>query len=185
MAVFAEQPGSPRGRSAKKRGKAADELGDERRELQLADERGGARDGVRALPLQHAAQLGARRLVIGALAHAGAGPRASPRAASGAPHPRIVASSLRAGSWHTIPPHVLFPGRTTPLTPTEWLICFVAALGFAFDIYELLMLPLIVRPALLELLGVAPGTPSSTPGWAGCSRCRRSRAGRSVCWAAT
>jgi len=46
-----------------------------------------------------------------------------------------------------------------PFTLTEWLICFVAALGFAFDIYELLMLPLIVRPALLELLGVAPGSP--------------------------
>ena len=45
------------------------------------------------------------------------------------------------------------------LTPTEWLICFVAALGFAFDIYELLMLPLIVGPALLELLGAKPGTP--------------------------
>ena len=45
------------------------------------------------------------------------------------------------------------------LTTTEWLICFVAALGFAFDIYELLMLPLIVRPALLELLGAAPGSP--------------------------
>jgi MFS family permease len=46
-----------------------------------------------------------------------------------------------------------------PLTFTEWLICGVAALGFAFDIYELLMLPLIVRPALLELSGVTPGTP--------------------------
>ncbi len=45
------------------------------------------------------------------------------------------------------------------LTRTEWLICFVAALGFAFDIYELLMLPLIVRPALMELLGAAPGSP--------------------------
>jgi MFS family permease len=45
------------------------------------------------------------------------------------------------------------------LTPIEWLICFVAALGFAFDIYELLMLPLIVGPALLELLGAKPGTP--------------------------
>jgi MFS family permease len=46
------------------------------------------------------------------------------------------------------------------LTTTEWLICFVAALGFAFDIYELLMLPLIVGPALLELLGAKPGTPA-------------------------
>ena len=51
------------------------------------------------------------------------------------------------------------PGERRPLTPTEWLICFVAALGFAFDIYELLMLPLIVRPALLELSGVTPGSP--------------------------
>jgi MFS family permease len=46
-----------------------------------------------------------------------------------------------------------------PLTGKEWLICGVAALGFAFDIYELLMLPLIVRPALLELLGIRPGSP--------------------------
>lgn len=45
------------------------------------------------------------------------------------------------------------------LTRTQWLICFVAALGFAFDIYELLMLPLIVRPALMELAGAAPGSP--------------------------
>lgn len=44
------------------------------------------------------------------------------------------------------------------LTRTQWLICFVAALGFAFDIYELLMLPLIVRPAMLELANVQPGT---------------------------
>lgn len=45
------------------------------------------------------------------------------------------------------------------LTRTQWLICSVAALGFAFDIYELLMLPLIVRPALLELADVRPGSP--------------------------
>ena len=45
------------------------------------------------------------------------------------------------------------------LTRTQWLICFVAALGFAFDIYELLMLPLIVRPALLELAAAPPGSP--------------------------
>ncbi len=46
------------------------------------------------------------------------------------------------------------------LTRTQWLICFVAALGFAFDIYELLMLPLIVRPALLELADAPPGSPA-------------------------
>jgi predicted MFS family arabinose efflux permease len=45
------------------------------------------------------------------------------------------------------------------LTPLQWLICSIAALGFAFDIYELLMLPLIVRPALLELINAVPGTP--------------------------
>jgi MFS family permease len=39
------------------------------------------------------------------------------------------------------------------------MICSVAALGFAFDIYELLMLPLIVRPALLELANAKPGSP--------------------------
>jgi MFS family permease len=45
------------------------------------------------------------------------------------------------------------------LSRTAWLICIIAAIGFAFDIYELLMLPLIVGPALQELLGAAPGTP--------------------------
>jgi MFS family permease len=45
------------------------------------------------------------------------------------------------------------------LTLTHWLILFVAAIGFAFDIYELLMLPLVLPPALQELLpGVAPGS---------------------------
>ena len=39
------------------------------------------------------------------------------------------------------------------------MICFIASIGFAFDIYELLMLPLIVRPALMELVGVSPGSP--------------------------
>jgi hypothetical protein len=45
------------------------------------------------------------------------------------------------------------------LTPVQWLICAIAAIGFAFDIYEILMLPLVVRPALLELSGAAPGSP--------------------------
>jgi MFS family permease len=45
-----------------------------------------------------------------------------------------------------------------PLTPLQWTICAVAALGFAFDSYELLMLPIIVRPALADLLGVAPNS---------------------------
>ena len=36
------------------------------------------------------------------------------------------------------------------LTPVEWLIVCIAAIGFLFDTYELLMLPLLVRPALAE-----------------------------------
>ena len=52
-------------------------------------------------------------------------------------------------------------GASSPprLTPIQWLICSIAALGFAFDSYELLMLPLIVRPALSELLHVPPASP--------------------------
>ena len=44
------------------------------------------------------------------------------------------------------------------MTAIQWLICVIAALGFAFDSYELLMLPLIVRPALADLLGVMPNS---------------------------
>ncbi len=45
------------------------------------------------------------------------------------------------------------------LTMVQWLICAVSAIGFAFDIYALLMLPLIVQPALMELAKIRPGTP--------------------------
>jgi MFS family permease len=45
------------------------------------------------------------------------------------------------------------------LTLVQWLVCIIASIGFAFDIYELLMLPLVIRPALMELGGIAPGTP--------------------------
>ncbi len=45
------------------------------------------------------------------------------------------------------------------LTPLQWLICAIAALGFAFDIYEILMAPLVVGPAIGELTGARPGTP--------------------------
>ena len=37
------------------------------------------------------------------------------------------------------------------LSRTQWLICTIAAIGFAFDIYELLMLPLIIKPAMASL----------------------------------
>src|SRR5688500_14696236 len=45
------------------------------------------------------------------------------------------------------------------LTPVQWLICAIAALGFAFDIYEVLMAPLVVGPAIGELSGARPGSP--------------------------
>src|SRR5688572_18964674 len=59
------------------------------------------------------------------------------------------------------------PGVPPPmkLNATAWLIVVIAAIGFAFDIYELLMLPLIIKPALLSLKGVAPGSDEYTQ-WA-------------------
>ena len=50
--------------------------------------------------------------------------------------------------------------KPAPLTPLQWLIAIIAAIGFAFDSYVLLMLPLIVRPALIELLHVPPNSPA-------------------------
>src|SRR3954467_632319 len=52
------------------------------------------------------------------------------------------------------------------LTGVEWVICIISAIGFAFDSYVLLMLPLIVRPALIELLGV-PGASPAVNNWVG------------------
>ena len=46
----------------------------------------------------------------------------------------------------------------TSLTATQWVICAVACLGFAFDVYEAAALPLILRPALAELGGLQPGS---------------------------
>ncbi|MEP6960929.1 MAG: MFS transporter [Acidobacteriota bacterium] len=40
----------------------------------------------------------------------------------------------------------------------KWTICCVAAIGFLFDIYEILVAPLVVQPALLELGGFRLGT---------------------------
>ena len=51
------------------------------------------------------------------------------------------------------------------LSMTGWLVCAIAAIGFAFDIYELLMLPLIIKPALASLGGLTPeGVPLLLPG---------------------
>lgn len=56
--------------------------------------------------------------------------------------------------------------QTAPRSTTAALIAIIAAIGFAFDSYELLMLPLIVRPALMELLRV-PGTDPAINQWVG------------------
>lgn len=57
------------------------------------------------------------------------------------------------------------PSGLSSLTRTQWLICIIASIGFAFDIYELLMLPLVVKPALAALGGLGPdGTPLLVPG---------------------
>ena len=51
------------------------------------------------------------------------------------------------------------------MTFTGWLVCAIAAIGFAFDIYELLMLPLVIKPALAALGGAtAEGLPLLVPG---------------------
>lgn len=59
------------------------------------------------------------------------------------------------------------PASSPPLVPTyvKWLILVIASIGFAFDIYELLMLPLILRPAFQELSGLKPGTPEFADGF--------------------
>ncbi|TXT28644.1 MAG: major facilitator superfamily protein [Planctomycetota bacterium] len=56
------------------------------------------------------------------------------------------------------------PPTSLKLTTTQWLICIIASIGFAFDIYELLMLPLIVKPALATLGGNVDGVPLLIPG---------------------
>lgn len=53
-------------------------------------------------------------------------------------------------------PAAASPPPPQQLTFTHWLILIIASIGFAFDIYELLMLPLILPPALAELLPHAP-----------------------------
>jgi Major Facilitator Superfamily len=58
------------------------------------------------------------------------------------------------------------PETPLRLTPLQWVICITAAIGFAFDSYVLLMLPLIVRPALVDLLRV-PQTDPLINAWVG------------------
>jgi hypothetical protein len=52
------------------------------------------------------------------------------------------------------------------LTPVQWLICVIAAIGFAFDLYEAVVLPVVLRPALAALGNLKPGNPDFNP-WVG------------------
>src|SRR5262245_13749094 len=49
--------------------------------------------------------------------------------------------------------------KTPTMTSVQWLICIIAVIGFAFDTYQLLMLPLIIRPALETIGGLKFGNP--------------------------
>src|SRR5262249_15601660 len=58
------------------------------------------------------------------------------------------------------------PGGRKGFTTTEWLVLIVAAIGFLFDTYELLLLPLIAAPAIAEILQVPASNPIVT-NWVG------------------
>ena len=60
-------------------------------------------------------------------------------------HSRLVAESMPTPA-------------SCSLTPTQWIVCAVACIGFAFDVYEAAALPLIVRPAVTDLSGFQPGS---------------------------
>lgn len=64
------------------------------------------------------------------------------------------------------PPAGAVSENKSGLGTTQWLVLTVAAIGFLFDTYELLMTPLVLAPALSELLGVPPNHPDVTA-WVG------------------
>ena len=49
-------------------------------------------------------------------------------------------------------------GAKPPFTAVKWLICIITSIGFAFDIYTLLMAQYVIPPALQGLGGLKPGT---------------------------
>ena len=60
-----------------------------------------------------------------------------------------------AGPAVNVPPPI-------PLKASHWLILTISVIGFAFDTYALLVMPIVARPALSELLQVDPDTASGT-----------------------
>src|SRR5712692_1463685 len=61
---------------------------------------------------------------------------------------------------------VSFSPAAASFSKTAWLVVIVASIGFLFDTYELLMTPLVLAPALSELLRVPPNHPEVTR-WVG------------------
>ena len=57
-------------------------------------------------------------------------------------------------------------GAKPRFTAVQWLICIITSIGFAFDIFALLMAQYVIPPALRELGGLQPGT-SQFAWWAG------------------
>src|SRR5438105_6310096 len=58
------------------------------------------------------------------------------------------------------------PPANAPLGRTAWLVVIVASIGFLFDTYELLMTPLVLTPALSELMRLPTNHPDVTA-WVG------------------
>jgi MFS family permease len=56
--------------------------------------------------------------------------------------------------------------RAAPLTGMQWLIFITAGIGFAFDMYEMVVQAIVLRPILMELGPYQTGTPQFNR-WAG------------------
>ena len=65
-----------------------------------------------------------------------------------------IPESIRAGA-----PVPAYEAPKSKFGLVQWLVVIVAAIGFLFDTYELLMTPLVLAPALSELLHVPPNHP--------------------------
>ena len=73
--------------------------------------------------------------------------------------------SLDVGVW-SLEQMASSPPGSPKLTLVQWLVCAIAAIGFLFDTYELLMTPLVGVPAIAELLQLPPNNPAVTQ-WTG------------------
>jgi MFS family permease len=56
--------------------------------------------------------------------------------------------------------------RALPISAKQWLILITAGIGFAFDMYEMVIQAIVLRPVLMELGGYRPGSPEFNQ-WAG------------------